>query len=269
MLVLEDLRKHFGPTRAVDGVSLEIPRGQMVGIIGPSGAGKSTLLRLINRLAEPDAGRVRFDGVDVSRLRGSEVRHWRARCAMIFQQFNLVPRLDVLTNVLIGRVSYHGTVAVLLERFSPAERALAVQALVRMDLLGQAFQRADTLSGGQQQRVAIARALTQQPVVLLADEPVASLDPGNATRVMDMLATINRDEGITLVCNLHSLDIARRYCDRIVALDAGRVAFDGGPTALTAERLAAIYGPGLVREPAPEPLNGKEPRPWMTQGVAG
>ena len=144
-----------------------------------------------------------------------------------------------------------------------------MQALVRMDLLGQAFQRADTLSGGQQQRVAIARALTQQPVVLLADEPVASLDPGNATRVMDMLATINRDEGITLVCNLHSLDIARRYCDRIVALDAGRVAFDGAPTALTAERLAAIYGPGLVREPAPEPLNGKEPRPWMTQGVAG
>ena len=242
MLVLDDLRKHFPRTRAVDGVSLTIPRGQLVGVIGPSGAGKSTLLRLINRLAEPDGGRVWFEDVEVTRLRGAELRRWRARCAMVFQQFNLVPRLDVLTNVLIGRVSYHGTLSAVLERFTEAERALAVRALVRMDLLDQAFQRADTLSGGQQQRVAIARALVQQPVVLLADEPVASLDPRNAERVMDLLAAINRDEGITLVCNLHSLDLARRYCDRIVALDGGRVAFDGPPAALDADRVAAIYG---------------------------
>jgi phosphonate transport system ATP-binding protein len=242
MLVLDDLRKHFGRTRAVDGVSLTVPRGQLVGVLGPSGAGKSTLLRLINRLAEPDGGRIRFEDVEVTRLRGVELRRWRARCAMIFQQFNLVPRLDVLTNVLIGRVSHHGTLAAVLERFTEAERALAVQALVRMDLLGQAFQRADTLSGGQQQRVAIARALVQQPAVLLADEPVASLDPRNAERVMDLLAAINREEGITLVCNLHSLDLARRYCDRIVALDGGRVAFDGPPAALDGDRVAAIYG---------------------------
>ena len=242
MLVLEDLRKHFGRTRAVDGVTLEVPSGQMLGVIGPSGAGKSTLLRLINRLAEPDGGHVRFDGTDVTRLEGRALRRWRARCAMIFQQFNLVPRLDVLTNVLIGRVSYHATLPAVLKRFTDAERALAVRALERMDLLAHAFQRADTLSGGQQQRVAIARALVQEPAVLLADEPVASLDPRNAARVMHLLATINREERITLVCNLHSLDIARRFCDRIVALDGGRVAFDGPPAALTADRVAAIYG---------------------------
>jgi phosphonate transport system ATP-binding protein len=246
MLVLDDLHKSFGRTRAVEGVSLTIPRGQFVGVIGPSGAGKSTLLRLINRLAEPDRGRVYDDVVEVTRLHGAELRRWRARCAMIFQQFNLVPRLDVLTNVLIGRVSYHAALPAVLQRFTEVERALAVQALTRMDLLGQAFQRAETLSGGQQQRVAIARALVQQPVVLLADEPVASLDPGNASRVMDLLAAINREEGITLVCNLHSLDVARRYCDRIVALHRGRVAYDGAPAALDADRVATIYGAAVA-----------------------
>jgi phosphonate transport system ATP-binding protein len=246
MLVLDGLRKHFGRTRAVDGVSLTIPRGQCVGVIGPSGAGKSTLLRLINRLTEPDGGRIWFDDVEVTRLRGAELRRWRARCAMIFQQFNLVPRLDVLTNVLIGRVSYHAALPAVLERFSEAERALAVRALARIDLLDQAFQRTETLSGGQQQRVAIARALVQQPAVLLADEPVASLDPGNAVRVMELLAAINRDEGITLVCNLHSLDLARRYCDRIVALEGGRVAYDGLPGTLDADQIAMIYGAAIA-----------------------
>jgi phosphonate transport system ATP-binding protein len=257
MLVLDSLAKHFGRTRAVDGVSLTIPRGQLVGVIGPSGAGKSTLLRLINRLAEPDRGRIWFDDVAVTRLRGAELRRWRARCAMIFQQFNLVPRLDVLTNVLIGRISYHAALPAALERFTEAERALAVRALARMDLLGQAFQRADTLSGGQQQRVAIARELVQQPAVLLADEPVASLDPGNAARVMDLLAAINRDEGITLVCNLHSLDLARRYCDRIVALDGGRVAYDGVPGALDADRVATIYGAVIAETGEFEPLHAE------------
>jgi phosphonate transport system ATP-binding protein len=267
MLILEHLRKHFGATRAVDGVSLEVPRGQLVGVIGPSGAGKSTLLRLINRLAEPDGGRIRFDDVEVTRLRGVELRRWRARCAMIFQQFHLVPRLDVLTNVLIGRVSYHHTVPAVLERFTEAERALAVCALERMGLLGQAFQRADTLSGGQQQRVAIARALVQQPAVLLADEPVASLDPRNAARVMDLLAAINREEGITLVCNLHSLDIARRYCDRIVALDGGRLAFDGPPAELSADRVASLYDPDTGGAPEREALAPAAFHP-LTEGVA-
>ena len=242
MFQLRNVTRQFGKKKAVDSVTFDIAQGQMVGVIGRSGAGKSTLLRMINRLVDPSSGSIEFGGIKVSSLKGSALRHWQRDCAMIFQQFNLVPRLDVLTNVLIGRVSYHATLPAVFKRFTEAERALAVRALERMDLLAQAFQRADTLSGGQQQRVAIARALVQEPAVLLADEPVASLDPRNAARVMDLLAAINREEGITLVCNLHSLDIARRYCDRIVALDSGRVAFDGPPASLTADRVAAIYG---------------------------
>jgi phosphonate transport system ATP-binding protein len=165
---------------------------------------------------------------------------------MIFQQFNLVQRLDVLTNVLVGRLNHrHGfaaTVASLFRHFSARERAMALAALARFDLDDQALQRADTLSGGQQQRVAIARALMQQPKVILADEPIASLDPRNAQVVMDALRDVNRRDGITVLCNLHHLDTAREYCDRIVAMQKGRVMFDGAPAELTAARIREIYG---------------------------
>lgn len=154
----------------------------------------------------------------------------------------MVSRLDVLTNVLIGRLSYHWTVPSLLKCFSSAERARALRTLQRLDVLPQALQRADTLSGGQQQRVAIARALLQEPETILADEPVASLDPRNATRVMAALRTINREDGLTIICNLHALDLARTFCDRIVGMANGRVVFDGPPTALTAKTLQEIYG---------------------------
>jgi phosphonate transport system ATP-binding protein len=259
MLVLEGLTKRFGAVRALDGVTLKVPRGQVVGVIGRSGAGKSTLLRLINRLLEPNGGRIAWAGRDVTALRGHDLRRWRARCAMIFQQFNLVPRLDVVTNVLVGRLSDHGLASSLLARFSAAERARAVRALHRLDQVPQALQRAETLSGGQQQRVAIARALVQEPEIVLADEPVASLDPANAARVMDALLAINREDGITVVCNLHSLDLARRYCDRIVGMAAGAVVFDGDPAELSAERVRAVYGPevapaaaaGLLQEATP------------------
>jgi phosphonate transport system ATP-binding protein len=246
MLEIEGLTRSFGAKRAVDGVSLQIPDGQMVGIIGRSGAGKSTLLRLINRLAEPSAGRIVFQGRDVSRLRGQELRDWRTGCAMIFQQFNLVQRLDVLTNVLIGRLNHRrgvlAHIASLFGQFSAAERAMALATLDRFDLLSTALQRADTLSGGQQQRVAICRALMQQPRILLADEPIASLDPQNARVVMDALRQVNRQDGLTVLVNLHHLDTARAYCDRIVAMQAGRVMFDGPPADLTPERVAKIYG---------------------------
>ena len=241
-LAIENLEKRFGATRAVDGVSLAIGRGEFVGIIGRSGAGKSTLLRLINRLVEPTAGTVRHGNVDVMALSGRALRRWRARCAMIFQQFNLVGRLDVVTNVLIGRVGLRAVLPSLVGHFSAAERAAAVRALERLDLLPQALQRAETLSGGQQQRVAIARALLQDAEIVLADEPIASLDPRNAARVMDALATINREDGITVLCNLHSLETARAYCDRVIGMAAGRVVFDGPPGMLSGDRVRAIYG---------------------------
>ena len=205
MLNLDQVHRTFGDVRAVDGVSVTIEAGQMVGIIGRSGAGKSTLLRLINRLIDLTAGRITFDGTDVGTLNGQALREWRTRCAMIFQQFNLVNRLDVVTNVLIGRLHYNPTLPSLVKIFPRADRALAIRALERLDMAPFALQRADTLSGGQQQRVAIARALVQEPNILLADEPIASLDLHNATRVMDALRTINREDRITVICNLHHL----------------------------------------------------------------
>lgn len=246
MLELQGLTRRFGAVTAVNDVRLSIPDGQMVGVIGRSGAGKSTLLRMINRLTEPSEGRIIHDGQDITALRGAALRRWRTDCAMIFQQFNLVQRLDVLTNVLVGRLNHRpgfmGTLTSLLCLFTPAERALAIQALDRFDLADTALQRADTLSGGQQQRVAICRALMQEPKFILADEPIASLDPRNARTVMEALRQVNREDGITVLTNLHHLDTARHYCDRIVAMQAGRVMFDGPPAALTGEKVREIYG---------------------------
>jgi phosphonate transport system ATP-binding protein len=258
MLKVDGLARHYETVKAVDGVSLEIPDGQMVGIIGRSGAGKSTLLRLINRLVEPTAGRIHFDGQEVMALKGAALRRWRSRCAMIFQQFNLVNRLDVITNVLIGRVGHRPTLSTLMKSFTPAERAMAIHALHRLDMDVQALQRAETLSGGQQQRVAIARALMQEPEIVLADEPIASLDPRNATRVMDALQAINREDGITVIVNLHHLDTARDYCDRIVGMAAGRIVFDGAPQDLSADMANEIYGQesgdaGVGAEPSRRP----------------
>ncbi|MEE7462987.1 MULTISPECIES: phosphonate ABC transporter ATP-binding protein [Methylobacterium] len=242
MLVIEDLTRQYGDRRAVDGVSLRIEPGSFVGVIGRSGAGKSTLLRLINRLADPSSGRILHDGREVTTLRGRPLREWRTRCAMIFQQFNLVGRLDVMTNVLMGRLSHVPTHRALLRQWSAEDRAMALAALESFDMGEFAGQRADGLSGGQQQRVAIARALVQEPEILLADEPVASLDPRNTRLVMDALADVNRRYGITVLCNLHSLDLARAYCDRLVGLAAGRVVFEGGPFDLTEDVARRLYG---------------------------
>ncbi len=242
MLELRKVTKTFGQTIAVNNVSLSFRPGEMVGIIGRSGAGKSTLLRLINRLASTGQGDIVFEGSNIGVLTGSELRAWRARCAMIFQQFNLVNRLDVLTNVLIGRIGAVGTLPVMFKHFSAQDRAAAAMALDRLDLLPQALQRADTLSGGQQQRVAIARALIQNPKLILADEPIASLDPRSARFVMEALRKINQEDRITVICNLHTLDAARAYCDRIVGMAQGRIVFDGPPDLLTRQAVQSIYG---------------------------
>jgi phosphonate transport system ATP-binding protein len=242
MLSLKSLTKSFKATTAVDSVSLEIEQGQMVGVIGRSGAGKSTLLRLINRLSDLTDGEILFEGRDVARMRGRELRRWRSDCAMIFQQFNLVGRMDVLGNVISGRLFEMPSWRAMLQVWTPEERALAIRALDRLDMAQTALQRAETLSGGQQQRVAIARALAQEPRMMLADEPIASLDPLNAKVVMDALRDINRQDGITVICNLHTLDTARNYCHRIVGMLKGRVIFDGTPAQLTPDVVRDIYG---------------------------
>ena len=242
MLEIRKVTRRFGKNVAVDSVDLEIAAGQMVGVIGRSGAGKSTLLRMINRLVDPSEGSIVYDGTEVSKLRGTALRAWQRDCAMIFQQFNLVPRLDVLTNVLLGRLNHRSTGANLLGLFSREERIQAIAALERLGIAQTALQRAGTLSGGQQQRVAIARALMQQPKMILADEPIASLDPLNAKIVMDSLADINRREGITVIVNLHTLDTARAYCERVVGMAAGEVVFDGPASELTTDAVRMIYG---------------------------
>ncbi len=242
MLKLENVTRQFGDFTAVEKVSLTIPQGQMVGVIGRSGAGKSTLLRMLNRLIDPTAGVIRFNQTEVSALGGSALRSWQRDCAMIFQQFNLVPRLNVLTNVLLGRLNHRSTFLNLIGSFSVQERAMAIAALERLGIAQTALQRAGTLSGGQQQRVAIARALLQQPKMLLADEPIASLDPMNAKVVMDSLLSINQQEGITVITNLHTLDTARTYCERIIGMAAGRVVFDGPADELSKEAVRMIYG---------------------------
>jgi phosphonate transport system ATP-binding protein len=263
MLVLDGVTRRFGHLTAVSGVELSIEPGGFIGIIGRSGAGKSTLLRLINRLIDPSSGRIVTGTTDVTALRGQALREWRARSAMIFQQFNLVGRLDVLTNVLIGRLAAVPAWRALSGFWSPADKAIALSALEQFDIAALAAQRADQLSGGQQQRVAIARALVQQPDRILADEPIASLDPRNSRIVMDALLRINRHFGITVICNLHSLDLARSYCDRLIGMAAGRVVFDGAPAALTDAVARELYGleAGEVmacepRLPAANPLAG-------------
>jgi phosphonate transport system ATP-binding protein len=272
MLQVEGVSRRFGHVAAVHDVSLRIEAGTFVGVIGRSGAGKSTLLRLINRLVEPSAGRILFRRTDITALQGRALRQWRARSAMIFQQFNLVPRLDVLTNVLVGRLNCHATLPSLFNCFTPAERAMAVETLEWLDLTAHAFQRAGTLSGGQQQRVAIARALMQEPEILLADEPIASLDPRNAACVMDALKAVNRENGLTVLCNLHTLDAARQYCDRIVGMAKGKVVFDGAPEALTPKAIREIYqvqdGEADVAEDITSTIHQPARRPELAAATA-
>jgi phosphonate transport system ATP-binding protein len=241
----------------------------MVGIIGRSGAGKSTLLRMINRLTDPTEGSIAFEGRDVTTLSGAALRSWRSDCAMIFQQFNLVPRIDVLTNVLLGRLNGRPTLLSVLNMFSHAERVDAIRALDRLDIAQTALQRAGTLSGGQQQRVAIARALMQEPKLILADEPIASLDPRNAQIVMDSLKAINEQQGITVITNLHTLDTARAYCGRVIGMAGGRVVFDGTADDLTEAAAREIYGADGMKEAFSEAITstslGSLKRPQVAQ----
>lgn len=242
MLYVKELTRRFGTNTAVDRVSFEIDRPMMVGVIGRSGAGKSTLLRMVNRMTEASSGQVLFDGQDVLSLRGKARRAWQARCAMIFQQFNLVPRLDVVSNVLHGTLNRRSTLATVFNLYSASDIHRAIDILDRLGIAEQAAKRAEALSGGQQQRVAIARALMQDPRIILADEPIASLDPMNAQVVMETLRRIHEEDGRTVIANLHTLDTARRYCDRVIGMRDGRMVFDGAPELLTTQAAREIYG---------------------------
>jgi phosphonate transport system ATP-binding protein len=242
MLELRHVNRDFGSKRAVDDVCLDIEKGSFVGVIGRSGAGKSTLLRMINRLQDVSSGSIRWNGQDVTTLKGQALRDWRGSCAMVFQQFNIVGRLDVMTNVLMGRLNHTSQMRSLLKLWSPDDRAIAVSALEQFDITALAGQRAEQLSGGQQQRVAIARALVQEPEIVLADEPIASLDPRNTKVVMDSLLRLNKHFGITVICNLHDLDLAKEYCGRLIGMAQGKVVFDGTPDELTESAARELYG---------------------------
>ncbi len=247
MLEIRDLVKVYpSGTRAVDGVSLDVQRGEFVVLIGLSGSGKSSLLRCINRLVEPTSGRILFDDADVTRASGPELRRIRRRIGMIFQSFNLVRRTSVLSNTLSGRLGYRTTWRTIVGRPSPQDVIAAFENLGRVGIADKAYARADALSGGQQQRVGIARALMQHPELMLADEPVASLDPATSHSVMKYLEEINKKDGITVICSLHFLSLARRYGTRVIALKGGKVAFDGRPSEIDERRFKEIYGEDAI-----------------------
>lgn len=242
MLQIEKLTKRFGANTAVDAATIDVTEPSMIGIIGRSGAGKSTLLRMLNRLSDATEGSITFEGEEITSLKGAAKRNWQSRCAMIFQQFNLVPRMDVVSNVLHGTLNKRSAVATLFNLYPQSDIHRAIEILDRLGIAEQAPKRAEALSGGQQQRVAIARALMQDPKIILADEPIASLDPMNAQVVMQALRTIHEEDGRMVIANLHTLDTARRYCDRVIGMRDGRIVFDGTPAQLTTGVARDIYG---------------------------
>ncbi len=244
MLEICELTKAFGDKTAVDRATFNVDRPAMIGVIGRSGAGKSTLLRMMNRLSDASSGSITFKGEVVTDLNGARRRHWQSRCAMIFQQFNLVPRMDVVSNVLHGTLNRRSTLVTLFNLYPQSDIHTAIEILDRLGIAEQAAKRAEALSGGQQQRVAIARALMQDPEIILADEPIASLDPMNAQIVMEALRRIHEEDKRTVICNLHTLDTARRYCDRVIGMRDGRIVFDGAPAQLTTGAARDIYGAG-------------------------
>jgi len=248
VLKVEHLTKIYeGGVLALDDVSFEVPSGQFMAVIGLSGSGKSTLLRCINRLIEPTAGTITWDGEDLTKAHQEDLRRIRRRIGMVFQNFNLVHRSRVITNVLAGRLGYVNPALSLFNRFPDKDVAKAIAQLERVGLSDKARSRADELSGGQQQRVGIARALMQDPQMILADEPVASLDPVLAHGIMQYLEDINDKDGVTVLCSLHFLDLVHRYADRVIALNEGRLVFEGAPTELDDAVFKSIYGKDAER----------------------
>lgn len=242
------VKTYPGGVQALKGVNLTIEQGEFVAIIGLSGAGKSTLIRSINQMHQITEGEINVDGQDVSKLSGEALRHFRRKIGMVFQSFNLVKRTTVIKNVLAARVADMPLWKSLLGIYSKSDKILALEALDKVGILEKAYVRADMLSGGQQQRVALARCLAQKPQIILADEPVASLDPLTSQQVMEDFVKINRDLNITVVANMHHVDIATKYAKRIIGIKAGEIVFDGPSSQLTNDHLTQIYGRDLQRD---------------------
>jgi phosphonate transport system ATP-binding protein len=249
MIKFVDVSKTYpNGVQALKKVNLEIHDGEFVGIIGLSGAGKSTLLRSINKMISITSGQLYIDDVEISSIKGAELRLLRRSIGMIFQSFNLVKRMSVFNNVLTGRVAYHPTFKTVFGLFPKEDKLMALESLDTMGILEKAFTRADQLSGGQQQRVALARALTQRPKLILADEPVASLDPITTVQVMDDFQRINKNFGITVVANMHHVDLALKYATRIIGIKDGEVVYDGPSANISDDTLISIYGRSLKHD---------------------
>lgn len=243
ILTLKKLNKYYDEeTHAIKDVDLQVNKGDFLVLLGLSGSGKSTLLRCINRLIEPTSGDIYFEDENICKLKGAPLRHVRREIGMIFQQFNLIKNLTVLTNVLSGRLGYFSTIKSLFPRFDKKLVDQAIQNLKRVGLKNFRQQKVKNLSGGQQQRVAISRVLMQNPKLILADEPVASLDPATADSVMSYLGNLNKNDNITIICSLHFLSLARKYGTRVVALKDGKLMFDGTPKEIDEKKFKDIYG---------------------------
>ena len=236
------VKEYVRGKRVLDGINLDFAPAGITAIIGPSGTGKSTLLRCINRLVEPTAGEILFDGRDIAHLRGRELREARRRIGMVFQEFNLVERLSVMENVLSGRLGYTPAFKAWTRRFPQADIDAAFALLDRVGLGGFANQRADALSGGQRQRVGIARAMMQRPRLLLADEPTSSLDPKTSVEIMQLMKDVGREQALPVIVNMHDVDLARRFADRVIGMSGGKVVYDGGGEGLADDVLKSIYG---------------------------
>ena len=247
ILEIDNLVKTYpNGTRALRGVSFDVKKGEFLVIIGLSGSGKSTLLRCVNRLHDSTSGKILFKGKDVTALQGAEIREVRSKIGMIFQHFNLIPRKSVLLNVLTGCLAKTSITNSIFGIYSSEEKEKAMRFVDIVGLTGKENTRADNLSGGQQQRVAIARALMQDPEMLLADEPVASLDPATSHSVMQYLQKVNKELGVTVVCNLHFLSLVRQYATRVIALKDGEKIYEGSPKSIDEKWFKTIYGEDAV-----------------------
>jgi phosphonate transport system ATP-binding protein len=243
LLEVKSLGKCYnGTIPALDAVSFSVGKGEFISVIGPSGAGKSTLLRCINRMTEVSSGEVHFNGAAVSTLKKRDLKKLRSKIGMIFQHYNLVERLTVIENVLHGLLGAKSTLAGALGRYSREEKSHAMEILWTLGLSDQVYQRCDRLSGGQKQRVGIARALIQNPLMILCDEPIASLDPSASKIIMDHLKKVSKDLQITVIANLHQVNVALNYADRVLGINQGKLVFDGGPEELSSDRISQIYG---------------------------